>query len=252
MRIKPIFTTTIVKDTHNADGSVWMPKGSIVAYCSSFNTKKLGKFSVIAPNPVHLFIANADHLIEQINEETKQINLCDKIIVFSKLVNGVNKYTTEELLKLDPNATQQRKLEEEKLYKFLTLSVSCLVSLITSVEAFVNQELPKDYQYTKTSKDGSSKTLNKSEIEISMRLEDKITLLAKALGISGYKQQHFWQQFKKIKTLRDNLVHIKTKGSEMVNRNDTLYLDLFELDYSEARNSIVAFMNYFIKDYIQD
>lgn len=252
MKIKPIFTTTVAKDTYNADGSLWMPKGSIVAFCSCFDTKKLGKFSVIAPNPVHLFIANVDQLIEQIKEETRQINLCDKIIVFSKLVNGVNKYTTEELLKLDPNATQQRKLDEEKLYKLLTLSASCLVSLITSVEAFVNQELPKDLQYTKTNKDGSSKTLDKSEIEISIRLEDKIALLAKALGVSGYKQQHFWQQFKKIKSLRDNLVHIKTKGSEMVNRNDALYLDLFELEYSEARNSIVALMNYFIKDYIQN
>lgn len=252
MKIKPIFTTAVAKDTYNADGSLWMPKGSKVAYCSSFKTKKFGNFSLVAPNPVHLFIANVDYLTGEIKKEADVINRIDKIIVFSKLVNGVNKYTTEELLKLDPNATQIRKLDEDKLYKYLYLAVSCLVSMVAAIEAFVNQELPKDYELTKNDKNGQPKLLKKQEVEAGMRLEEKIELLGKVLDKNAYKQEQFWQDFKQVKKLRDNIVHLKTKGSDLVNRHDALFNELFELDFVKSRDSIVSLLNHFIPGYIED
>jgi|GEM_PF-2222990 len=252
MKIKPIFTTTVAKDVYNKDGSFWLPKGSGMAYSSSFSTKKFGDFSIIAPNPVHLFIANVDYLINEIIKVSIDINKNNEIVVFSKLVDGVTEYTTDDLLRLDPEAKKIRKLEEEKLYKYLFLVVSCLVSMIATVEAFVNQELPKDHSLTKTDKNGKKKSFTKEEIEVRIRLEEKIQELANVLAKKGYKQQLFWNNFKAVKKLRDKIVHLKTHGSDMVNRNDKLFGELFDLDLVKSREAIVSLLNYFIPMYIED
>lgn len=251
MFIKPIFTTEVTKDVFNVDGSLWIAKGSRVAFTSSFKTKIFGNFSLVAPNPVHLLLANFDFLIIEVGKEAARANESNKIIVFSKLVDGVHRHTTDELLKLDPKATQIRKLDENRLYNFLHLSFSCLVSLIAAVEAFVNQELPSSYEISTINKKGMNIKLTKSDIEIGKRLEEKIELLGELLNKREYKKQSFWQKFKEIKKLRDNLVHIKTKGSDKVDRNDYLFAALFDLDLTEARNTVVSLTNYFIDNYIE-
>lgn len=252
IKIKPIFLTTIVKDALNADGSVWKPKGSMVAFSSSFKTKKFGDFALLTPNPVHLLFSNVDYLIDGISKIEKIINSSNKIIVFSELVNGVNKFTTDELLKLDPKATQIRKLDEEGLYRYLYLGASCLISLIASVEAFVNQEIPYDFKLTATNKKGGTEIFTKVDIEFRKRLEEKLEILAKILGKKDLKQQPFWNEFKLIKKLRDGFVHIKTKGSQKVDRNDELFFSILELDFIKAKKTIIGLVNYFINNYIEE
>lgn len=251
MKIKPIFTTTVTKDTYNADGSLWLEKGAKVAFSSSFTTNKFGEFSLLAPNPVHLFIGNVDYLIGEIKKVTEEINKGNKILVFSKLVNGVNKYTTDELLKLDPTAKQIRKLDEDLLYKYLFFAVSCLVSMVAAIEAWISQELPDDYKHTRVDKNGKVKELTKQEIEAVMRLEEKLEIVAKNSDKTDFKQKQFWQRFKKVKKLRDDIVHLKTKGSSLVNRNDTLFKDIFELNFNESRTAVTSLINYFIPNYIE-
>jgi hypothetical protein len=250
MNIRPIFTTTVAKDVYNVDGSLWLPKGSRVSFTSSFKTRNFGNFSLVTPNPVHLLVANLDYLIIEIGKEAATVNQSNKIIVYSKLVDGVKKYSTEDLLKLDPKATQMRKLDENRLYNILHLSASCLVSLIAAVEAFVNQELPQNYETFEKGKDGKIKKLKKTDIEAGKRLEEKIKLLSNVLNKKNYKQEQFWRKFKEIKRLRDSLVHIKTKGSNLVNRNDKLFKEIFDFDLSEARQTTVSLLNYFIPNYI--
>lgn len=252
IKIKPIFTTTVVKDVLNADGTLWMPKGSVVAFSSNFKTKKFGDFALLAPNPVHLLFSNVDYLIDEISKIEKIINSSNKITVFSKLVNGVNKFTTDDLLKLDPNATQIRKLDEEGLYRYLYLGASCLISLIVSVEAFVNQEIPYDFKLTVTNKKGQAETLTKGDIEFRKRLEEKLEILADILGKKDFKQQLFWNEFKSIKKLRDGFVHIKTKGSQKVDRNDELFFSILELDFIKAKKTIINLVNFFINNYIEE
>ena len=195
MKIKPIFITTIAKDTYNVDGSLWLKKGTKISFSSKFDTSKFGKFTLLAPNPVHLFMENVDYLIKEIEKTTSEINKNNKIIVFSKLVDGVKKYTTDELIKLDPAATQIRSLDESLLYKYLFLSASCLVSMISAIEAWLNQEIPNDYKYTKTDKNGKIRVLTKKEVEVVIRLEEKIELVSKNLGKSSYKQKNYFVSY---------------------------------------------------------
>lgn len=252
MNVKPEIATTIAKDVYNRDGTLWLKKGSNIALCSSFDTKKFGKFDIITPNPVHLFMDNVNYLINEMEKLEKTINQSNKIIVFSKLVDGVNKYSTDELLKLDPEAKSVRKLDNNSLYKYFNLSLNCLMSLVLTVEAFVNKELPTKHTTMKTDKSGNSKILDKEGIEVGFRLDEKIEELGKALGISGYKEEKFWQEFKKVKRLRDDLVHLKTKGSEQGNRNDALFAEIFETNFKKSRSSFIDLINFFIKDYIQE
>ncbi len=106
-----------------------------------------------------------DYTIDEIEKEEKIINKTDKIIVFSKLVNGVDKYTADELIKLDPSAVEERKLSESNLYKYLCLKISCIVSLVSSVEVFVNEKLPTNYKYKELDKSGTMKFFGKKKIE---------------------------------------------------------------------------------------
>lgn len=250
MKIKPIFTTTVTKDTHNADGSLWIPKGSSLSICSSFKSKKFGEFSLTTPNPVHLFLASADSFIKEIKIKENQINDIDKILVFSKFNDGVHKYTTGELLKLDPEATKIRNLGSDILYEYLYLGFGCLVSLLSSLEAFVNQEIPLDYQTIIKDKNGKEREINKSDIEKMLRLEEKLDILANSKSIKGYKQTEDWKDFKYTKELRDSLVHLKTNGSNMVNRNDEVIGKVFDFDFIKHRNSIINLINTFISGYV--
>lgn len=252
IKIKPIFITTITTDVLNADGSIWMPKGSQLSFASSFKTKKFGEFTLLAPNPVHLLLTNTNEIVNRLVSEENIINECKKITVFSKLVNGVNEYSTDELLKLDPSATQIRNLDQDKLYRYLYLGVSCLITLIASVEAFTNQELPHDYKLTITDKNGITKVLDKKDIETGRRLEEKMELLGQILCKPDFKQQTFWQDFKNIKRIRDEFIHIKTRGSQKVDRNDELFDSIFEFDFIKGKLTIVELINYFINGYIEE
>jgi hypothetical protein len=251
IRVEPLIKTTVVKDVFNKDGSLWIPKGSYISHATTFETKKFGKFSLVTPNPVTVFLAGAEYLIKKIGEISDKINIDSRIVTFSELNDGTNKFTTEELVKLDPKARTERKLDMDDLFTYLELTSSYLILLMNSVEAFVNQELPNNIKTTVT-RNGVEKVLSKNEIELQLRLEDKIILLANNLKKSGYKQKVFWADFRKIKKLRDNLVHLKTKGSIDVGRHTTLFTDLFDLDISKSKTCIVDFMNYFIPNYIRE
>lgn len=247
MIIKPIHITKVAEDVYNRDGSLWIPKGSNLSYCSVFETKKFGKFSLTAPNPVHLILSTLDKIIDEMKKEEFLINKSNKIRVFSKLNDGVNKYNTDELLRLDPDATQERVLESERLYKYLGLAFNCLTAMVSSLEAFVNQELPNDAEFKHERK---NKIFKKKKIETELSLKAKINLLGLLLERQEYVDESFWPRIEIIIKLRNDIVHLKTKGSEIVSRNDALFKDVLEFDFLEMKNAVSLLLNYFIKDYV--
>jgi hypothetical protein len=54
-----------------------------------------------------------------------------------------------------------------------------------------------------------------------------------------------------IKKIRDNLIHLKTKGSISVDRYNGIFSKIFDLDFLKYRNSIVSMINYFKEKYIE-
>lgn len=251
IKVKPQITTTVAEDVFNPNGSLWIPKGSFVSHASHFKTKKFGDFTLVTPNPITVFLAGAEYLINKIGEISNKIDQDKRIIVFSKLNDGTNKFTTDELIKLDPESKTIRKLDSDDLFTYLELSTSYLILLINAVESFINQELPNNLQQ-KVNKDGKEKILHKSDIELQFGLNDKIELLGKHLNMKNYKQESFWVYFRKVKKLRDNLVHLKTKGSVEVDKHTVLFTELFDLDIAKAKSCIVDMINYFIPNYIED
>lgn len=248
IKIKPIFSTFVKYDVYNPDGSLWLPKNSKVYHSSIFETKKFKNFLLVTPNPVHLIISGIDFLISEIQKEITLINQNNKIIVFSKLLDGRKNFTVQELIELDKEAKVIRKLDEDRLYKYLFLSMNCIISMISAIEAFVNQEIPVDFfLYKKKNK----KVFKKEDIEKELTLKEKIKILAKILNKKEYHKFNFWYDFLEIKEIRDDLIHLKTKGSISVERYNGIFSKIFDLDFLKYRNSIVSMINYFKEKYIE-
>jgi len=248
IKVKPLFSTLLKNDVYNPNGSLWLPKNSKVYHTSIFKTKRFEKFLLITPNPVHLIISGVDFLISEIQKEITLINQNNKIHVFSKLLDGIKNFTAQELMEIDKEAEVIRKLDEDRLYKYLFLSMNCIISMISAIEAFVNQEIPVNFfLYKKKNK----KVLKKEDIEKELTLKEKIEILAKILNKKEYHKFNFWFDFLEIKKIRDNLIHLKTKGSISVDRYNGIFSKIFDLDFLKYRNSIVSMINYFKEKYIE-
>ena len=95
------------------------------------------------------------------------------------------------------------------LFDYFELFLSHVVFSFTAIEAFANEAIPDSYVHEKLEKDGT-KTMNKQEIERATNLDEKLHLvLPKALGISSPKRTKLWQNYRKLKKMRDRIIHLK-------------------------------------------
>lgn len=102
--------------------------------------------------------------------------------------------------------------DQKPLFDFFERFISHVVFSFTALESFANEVIPSGYSYTTIDKKtGQSVTYDRNEIERYVSLEEKLsTLLPNALGIKSPKGVHTWRDFKKLKKVRDRVIHLKT------------------------------------------
>ena len=133
----------------------------------------------------------------------------------------------------------------KKLYDYFEEIQSCIIFSYISVEAMSNAAIPEDYQYENTNERGIKEIWNKSNIERWMSTSDKIAnILPQILKTKNPKEEHFWQYFKELESLRNSLVHQKTieDGSRI---DSKFYETLLDKNVFKLAESSIDVIKYF-------
>jgi len=250
MKINPYFRSTLAKPFQ---GKVLHEVGTPVVISAEVQTKALGKFLVIVPDPVSLNLNNAQNAADKCEQLRIRINSSKQFTVFSKILieeKQIAGLSPEKVLSLDPQANILRKLDEQKVYEYMQSSMGIIVSLITSIESFLNLTIPYDYTL-EVERKGIKELLDKAQIVRRFSIEDKIELIGKIKNKEKVKQEPFWSTFKEIKGLRDEIIHFKNTDKKVGEIWNPILVFLFDSDLQKLIDDTITLIDYFHPDYLK-
>jgi len=132
-------------------------------------------------------------------------------------------------------------------FDYLERSIESIIMAFTALEAFVNENVPDDFEYH-THKKGQNvlEIMDKKDIERKLSLDEKLSLvLPAAKNIDSPKGSKCWQGYNDLKKIRNRIVHMKkedrrSSGPEI----PTLWQKLFKLNapYDQAKDMVDFFI----------
>jgi len=250
MKVKPYFRTTLAKPYQ---GQFFHPAGTSVIMNAEVSTKSVGKFIMMLPDPVSLNLNNAQNFIDKAEMLKEKINRAKQTRVFSKILNEntIQGLSMEQIKNADPEANIVRILNDEKVFEYIQSSMGVVVSLITSVESFLNMIIPHDYTTTRKNRKGEEETLDKEQIVRRFSIEDKIEVVAEVKNRSEIKQQKFWSSFKEVKNLRDEIIHFKRLDKKIDQMWTPIIVAFFDSDLQQYFDDIVELINFLEPKYLE-
>ena len=150
--------------------------------------------------------------------------------------------------KLDSSLKQEVSFRtEEEAIDYIEALMQSIVFAFTALEAFVNEFIPHDYKYVKHGQKSTEK-YTKAEIERWIQIDEKLgKVLPEIFGVETPKGKHkSWNEFQKLKEIRDRLIHMKTADRRSAGPEDkTIWNELVKAEppYSEAFSIIEYFVN---------
>ena len=101
-------------------------------------------------------------------------------------------------------------VNHSNLFDYFESFVAHVVFSFTSLEAFANEAIPKDFEYSVVKKNETA-LFKKPDIERSINLDEKLhSVLPQALGVASPKGKRPWQQYRLLKNMRDRIIHLKS------------------------------------------
>lgn len=143
------------------------------------------------------------------------------------------------------------------LYQYFGESSAFIIMLFTSLEAFINRCIPKDFRYSKDIQNKKTETYNKSQIErfipFDEKAKDVINQVFKNKKNFGQAHPNLNQHIINLKEIRDSIVHIKATEDGHTAYEKT-FKRLFDFKYIDTLNSVKEFINYYHDDpkYIEE
>ncbi|MEA5581898.1 hypothetical protein VB620_11170 [Nodularia harveyana UHCC-0300] len=103
-------------------------------------------------------------------------------------------------------------LPDSDVFAFYEQMMASIVFAYTSLESFVNEELPDEYIHIVVDKKKSPKNYNKEQIERHLSLDIKLRdVLPAVLKIKSLKDDKtIWEDFQKLQSIRHRIIHMKT------------------------------------------
>jgi hypothetical protein len=186
------------------------------------------------------------------NNEPIIIPIPDLTLVYFDSAYNLNKHRLEQEEKL----YEKLKLTDEKLgeqaineiYRYYGYATSCVISLFTTLESFINHLIPDNSVYIKTL---SNRTENytKEQVQKSIQFEEKIkVVLPQLLDINFQYNSPTYTHIQNLKKLRDDIVH--TKSDQNLETPEELIKRLLKFKFDETFNSVAKFINHYKKDYV--
>jgi hypothetical protein len=236
MKIKALFTTTLAEDMPAGPypGQHFHPKGSEVSYANTVNSEKIGDCSFMAPDPVFFYLNLAEEGLEKI----------------CKLFPELDKNSRMLLFKTDKGLDKVKALKEDLVHEYLQNTIQFIIMLFSAVEAFVNQNTPVTDSYSVRLEDGKVRTYKtKEEFERCVPTKRKLVFLFECKSLGNPNRQPFWPFFEHLNGLRNDIIHLKTKGKSTFHCYQDIYKDLFDTNFEEMFGSIKTVFTFFNKDF---
>lgn len=212
---------------------VILPKGNgkKITFTSRTVTYLDKIFIAPLPNPVHILLNSG---IENYNYSIETLELLKRDCQFDNEANGIH------VLNIGIDNTNKN---FNALVKHKMMSV---ISLVASLEAFLNQVIPNDFIYEQT-KNGKTKELNKKRIESSqVNFKEKLTDLINQL----LKQPDFSNSNPKIiglitelYDLRREVIHLKTNSENEMGTYFKSIGKLLDIELEKVIKVTIEYMN---------
>ncbi|MEO6850833.1 MAG: hypothetical protein ABI203_00970 [Mucilaginibacter sp.] len=156
---------------------------------------------------------------------------------------------TELLNKL----SDSEKLTEDRsheLYEFYGVSTSCIISLFTSIESFINHLLPDNGIY-KAERQNRTEIYNREQIQQGIQFMDKLKkVLPQFFGKNFFsKPSKAASNIENLKELRDKLVH--TKSDMTFETHIDTFQKLLNFKYDEVFDAVGLLFNFYKNNYIE-
>ena len=129
-----------------------------------------------------------------------------------------------------PGGTVQPK-DLMDLFEFLERRMGSIVFAFSALEAFANEHIPVDYLYKIERSDKRCiEVYNKEQIENRLSLDVKLgDILPGIMKVKPPKGGSMWSGYKRLKTLRDRIIHCKSKDRSSSGAEDnTIWGDLLK------------------------
>lgn len=183
------------------------------------------------PNPVHILLNCG---IENFNYSISKLILLKNDCQLDDNPNGIH------ILNIGNDNTNNT---FNDLVKFKMITV---ISLVTALEAFLNQIIPNDFIYEQTRKEKIQK-LNKREIESPLvtfkeKLTDVINQLTKNQNFSAINSEII-NPIIELYNLRKEIIHLKTHGENEMGIYFKSVGKLLDIELESVINSIIKYMN---------
>ncbi|MDB4940246.1 MAG: hypothetical protein JWO40_671 [Candidatus Doudnabacteria bacterium] len=249
MKINPYFRTTLAKPFQ---GKFLHEAGAEVILNIPINSKTIGNFIIMLPDPVSLNLNNAQAFIDKWVKLKERINKSKNFTVYSSALSedDISGKSQEQIKHLDPNANFYRTLDEEKVFECIQSSIGVVISLITAMEAFVNVVIPHDYILQRTNKRSEKENLNKDSIVKKLSISEKIILIADIKGKADLKEQVFWSTFHEVKKLRNDIIHFKKTDANINNMWAPIIIGFLDSDLQKFFDHFVIMIDYLHSGYL--
>lgn len=249
MKIKPYISGKLAEPIQ---GRVYHKKGSLVVISAEVHTKSIGDFLVVIPDPVSLSLNNAKNFLDCCKELRKKIDDSKERTIFSKTLSEENIRTLnqKQLKKFDPALKILRRFNDADVYQYMQNGMGFVISLITAIESFLNLMIPHDYKAKRLNKNGVEETLDKDQI-LWFSIEEKLKLVAEINGNVSIQQEKFWNSFKVVKSLRDDIIHFKNTDKPINEIWNPIIKSLFDSDFEKFFKDVVGLINHLKPGYIE-
>lgn len=231
MDIKPLVSTTLAEDFPAGPfpGQHFHPKGSEVVLANSVKSIKLGECAFTAPDPVFLYLNMAEQSLSLLTEEFTVVSQNVRPLLF-----GTDRVNA---------------LKDDNVYNYMQLTMQFIVMLFSAIEAFLNQTTPVLTDYSVREDSGKVKKYkSKEDFERYVTTKRKAVFLSEYLGKGNPNRQSFWADFVILNNLRNEIIHLKTKGTLNFSCYQEIYKDLFDTDFTRIFQSIKDFLVFYKSD----
>ena len=140
-------------------------------------------------------------------------------------------------------------IKNENVYPYFECLASSFVFSMIALESFANVSIPNKFYHEKKNKKIWA-ALGKDNIERAIETDIKIgDILPKIFDKPTVKGTEIWKDYLKLKTIRDRLVHLKSKDLESISpKHDSIWDNLLKVEFGSPVKIIMSIINHYIGD----
>lgn len=203
------------------------------------------------------FTTDKDFLIKgfpfNYNGEIALIPIPDLSLVYFDSAYQLNRDRLSMQVKLFDKLVKQTEIGEDatnEIYRYYGYASSCIISLFTAIESYINHIIPNEKPYIKELKN-KTEYYTKEQVQKGLSFDNKVKEVLPYFfdGKNFFRNSSLANQhITNLKNLRNEIVHPKSEAS--FRKQEELIQSLLNFKYEKTFEAVMKFMNYYQSDYI--